>query len=93
MSELFVWYVLGINALNFLLFGLDKLFAVKRMFRIPENVLIGISVAGGALGGLFAMSLFRHKTKHKAFIISVLSALLCQLLIFGIYILRYNNIL
>ena len=42
----------------------DKKRAIKNKRRIPERILIGISIMGGALGFWIAMYLFHHKTKH-----------------------------
>jgi len=69
---------LGINALTFLLYGLDKRFAKKGMRRIPEKTLMGFAVVFGAPGALLGMLMFRHKTKHKKFIITVPLFLLLQ---------------
>lgn len=59
--------LLGINLLAFTLFGIDKLFAILHWRRIRERTLIGIALAGGCLGGLLGMYLFRHKTKKTSF--------------------------
>ena len=47
----------------------DKKRAIKNKRRIPERILIGISIMGGALGFWIAMYLFHHKTKHLKFIV------------------------
>ena len=78
-------YFAGMNLLTFLLFGLDKYQAVRHRFRISERVLLGTSALGGALGGLFGMLLFHHKTKKAKFRIwipSLLAAYLVFLLLF-----------
>jgi uncharacterized membrane protein YsdA (DUF1294 family) len=50
---------------------IDKQKAKKNRWRIPEKVLLGISFIGGSLGGIIGMYLFRHKTKHPLFYISL----------------------
>lgn len=70
-----------INVLAFLLYGIDKLKAKTHSWRIPENVLLLVAFAGGSLGALLAMFLFRHKTKHKKFTISVPIFFVCQVVI------------
>ena len=70
MKFLFIYLVL-INALACLLMLIDKIKAKKKMWRIPERVLLGVSAIGGSLGGLIGMQLFRHKTKHPQFAIGI----------------------
>ena len=48
-------------------YGADKWKAKRGKWRIPEKVLLGFSLLGGAVGGLLGMLLFRHKTKHWYF--------------------------
>lgn len=64
-------YLCIINAVSFLLMLTDKVTAKKNRWRIPESVLLGISFIGGSLGGVIGMYLFRHKTKHPKFYISL----------------------
>lgn len=47
----------------------DKKRAIKHKWRIQENVLLGISLLGGAFGFWLGMHLFHHKTKHLKFLI------------------------
>ena len=63
------------SALAFLLFGIDKLRAKRRAWRIRESVLLGITLLGGSAGALLGMSLFRHKTRHWYFWAVVLLSL------------------
>lgn len=64
-------YLIIINALGFALMLTDKQKAKKRVWRIPEKVLLGTAAIGGSIGVLLGMELFRHKTKHKRFAIGV----------------------
>ena len=57
----------AISFITFILYGADKSKARRGAWRIPEKVLLGFSFFGGAIGGLFGMNLFRHKTKHWYF--------------------------
>ncbi len=72
-------YLLLINALTFMIYGLDKRRAVKTRRRISERSLIALAVIGGSPGALAAMSIFRHKTRHKKFTLGVPIILLLQL--------------
>ena len=66
-SELkIVLCVLGVNLLCFLIFGLDKAFAVRRKRRIPEATLLTLSFLGGSVGAMLGMTVFRHKTDARA---------------------------
>lgn len=64
-------YLILVNAAAFLLMLIDKVKAKKKMWRIPERVLLGISAIGGSVGGLLGMQVFRHKTKHPQFAIGI----------------------
>jgi uncharacterized membrane protein YsdA (DUF1294 family) len=69
--KFFAIYLLIVNAAGFLLMLIDKIKAKKKMWRIPERVLLGVSAIGGSIGGLLGMQLFRHKTKHLQFTIGI----------------------
>ncbi len=64
-------YLCIINAAAFLLMLIDKAKAKKNRWRIPEATLLGVCAIGGSLGGIIGMYLFRHKTKHPKFYISL----------------------
>lgn len=70
-------YLVFINALTFILFGIDKKRAKKHKWRIPEKTLLGMCLIGGFAGGFLGMQAFRHKTKHWYFYaVTALSAVL-----------------
>ncbi len=66
-----LYYLILINVAAFLFMLVDKRKAIRKRWRIPERVLLGLSFIGGSLGGLLAMQLFRHKTKHLQFAIGI----------------------
>lgn len=70
MKYLLVYLVI-INALSFSFMLADKIKAKKKLWRIPEKVLLGTCAIGGSLGGLIGMRLFRHKTLHPQFSIGI----------------------
>ena len=78
MISAFAIYLIGINILTFLIFGADKWKAKRDKWRIPEDTLIWLAIAGGSVGALLGMYLFRHKTKHKKFLIGIPVILLVQ---------------
>lgn len=83
----FYIYILFLNAISFLLCLFDKIFAIKKRYRISEKILLLISLLGGVFGFLFASMLFRHKTKKKKFI-----GIIYLILILWIILLFYLNI-
>ena len=64
-------YLAGVNLVTFAAFGIDKWKAVRHRWRIPEATLLGLSLIGGAAGGLAGMRLFRHKTRKARFFVGV----------------------
>jgi uncharacterized membrane protein YsdA (DUF1294 family) len=69
--ELILLYLILINAAGLVLMLIDKRRAVKNLWRIPERTLLLLSLAGGCVGTLLGMRLFRHKTKKPAFSIGI----------------------
>jgi uncharacterized membrane protein YsdA (DUF1294 family) len=65
------WYLgwlLAWSVATFVLYGLDKRAARQGGLRVPEVVLHGLALVGGAAGGWAGMFLFRHKTRHPSFV-------------------------
>ena len=60
-------YLAAANVITALLYGADKAKARRGAWRIPERVLLGCGICGGALGALLGMRLFHHKTRHWYF--------------------------
>lgn len=63
--------------------GIDKRKAQKGKWRIPEKSLFLIALALGSVGSILGMYTFRHKTRHKSFVIGMPLILLLQLLLAG----------
>ena len=61
-------YLLLMSLVTFAFYAADKHKARRGAFRVPERVLLSLSFFGGAIGGLAAMRLVRHKTKHWYFV-------------------------
>ena len=66
MKYLF-YYLIIINVISFLFYGIDKLLAIFNKHRIREVFLHILSLFGGCLGSIEGMLLFRHKTRKKRF--------------------------
>lgn len=60
-------YFLIINVLSFAFFGLDKMLAQGKSWRIPEKKLWFLAVIGGSVGALIGMNFFKHKTRKISF--------------------------
>ena len=71
MTSILEIYLIAINLVTFFIYGIDKLKAKRGKWRIPESMLLTLAVVGGSIGALLGMLVFRHKTKHKKFIIGV----------------------
>lgn len=61
------YYLVAVNVVTFIVYGLDKWKARRGRWRIPESALLWLAVLGGSPAALLAMRLFRHKTKHSKF--------------------------
>lgn len=75
-------YLIGINIITFIVYGVDKYKAKRQKWRIRENVLMGLAAIGGFAGAFIGMQTFRHKTKHMKFVVGV--PLIAVLWIIGI---------
>ncbi len=60
-------YLIIINCITFVVYGIDKIFAIFHKFRIMEKFLFILSLIGGALGALLGMAIFRHKIRKVKF--------------------------
>lgn len=64
-------YFTVINVTGFVLTVSDKKKAKAGKWRVPEKTLFIVSILGGSVSVYLAMRLFRHKTKHKRFMIGI----------------------
>lgn len=77
--ELFISYLLVINACTFIVYGIDKLKARKGLWRIPEATLLILAAIGGSIGAWSGILVWRHKTKHWKFRLGVPAIFIIQL--------------
>ena len=63
----YIIYIIVLSLVAFIAYGADKRKARKGKWRISEKTLLTLSFLGGALGGIWAMKKFHHKTKHWYF--------------------------
>ena len=76
-----IFYLILINAAALLLMFADKQRARKKLWRIPEAILLFCAVIGGSVGALLGMSLARHKTRHLKFSLGLPVILILQVLL------------
>ena len=79
MLAMLVYYLITINVLTFIVYGVDKWKAHRGRWRVPEATLLGLTALGGSVGAWLAMQLFRHKTQKKKFRYGVPAILVLQL--------------
>ena len=78
LAVLALWMaVMGL--ILFCAMGADKRRARRGRYRIPEKRLFLLALLGGAPGGLLGMLAFRHKTKHRSFVLAFRGLSLLQL--------------
>ena len=58
---------------------LDKLYARKNLWRIPEATLLTVALIGGSIGSLIGMYTVRHKTRHLKFTLGIPLILVLQI--------------
>jgi len=66
----------------------DKRMARAGRYRVPENSIFLVAIAGGALGVWLGMEIFRHKTRHLKFKVFIPLILLLQIFLYWFYLYR-----
>ena len=79
--ELIAYYLIAINVLAFIAYGIDKWKAKLSRWRIPETTLLGLAVIGGSIGAWLGMKVWHHKTMHKKFKYGIPLILVVQIVI------------
>ena len=87
INQILPLYLITINAVGFLLMLADKSKAKRGAWRIPESTLMAVAAAGGSVGSLIGMQLFRHKTRHIKFTLGIPLILAIQI-ISAIFLMR-----
>ena len=82
-------YLVVINVLTFLTFGIDKWKAKKAKWRIREAALLVLAVLGGSIGAWLGMKVWHHKTLHKKFKYGVPLILVVQLVLLLAFLKAY----
>ncbi|MBQ2403048.1 MAG: DUF1294 domain-containing protein [Prevotella sp.] len=50
MNSILLYYIIGVNVIAFMVYGIEKLKARKGKWRISEYTLLLLAVAGGSIG-------------------------------------------
>ncbi|MBU5313023.1 DUF1294 domain-containing protein [Tissierella carlieri] len=82
-------YLISINLISFILFGIDKNKAEKKEWRISEASLLLTSILGGSIGSLIGIVVFKHKLSKKKFYIGIPCILILNKII---ELIIFNNI-
>ena len=79
MANTIMYYLIVINIVTFLVYGIDKWKAKQGSWRISEATLLILAVFGGSIGALLGMKVWHHKTQHKKFKYGLPLILLAQI--------------
>lgn len=69
--KILIIYSVIINFVSFAAFAVDKINACEGRSRIRIITLLGIAFAGGSIGAILGMYIFRHKTRVDYFTVGV----------------------
>lgn len=70
-----------VNAVAFIVYGIDKCRARNGKWRIPEATLLMLTVVGGSVGAWLGMKAWHRKTRHRKFRYGVPAILLLQIVV------------
>ncbi len=74
-------YLAVLNAVTFVVYGIDKFKAKKSKWRISETTLLGLAAIGGTFGAWLGMMAWHHKTLHKKFRFGIPLILIAQIVL------------
>ena len=62
-----ICYIVVINLVSLMMFGIDKYKARRGQWRIAEATLLAVAAIGGSIGARMGMKVWHHKTLHSKF--------------------------
>ena len=83
IANALLYYLIVINIVTFLVYGIDKWKAKQGSWRISEATLLILAVIGGSIGALLGMKIWHHKTMHKKFKYGLPLILIIQIILIG----------
>lgn len=81
MNDYIYYYLLAVNILAFVLFGIDKQKARRNLWRIPEKTLLLSALIGGSAGAILGMQFFHHKMRKPKFAVGVPVILVVEIVV------------
>ena len=82
----FIYYMILINGISIILYGIDKVLSIRKAYRISEFTLLMTGFLGGVIGSILGMKFFRHKTlKLKFKILNLLYLIMWCFIIYKLY--------
>jgi uncharacterized membrane protein YsdA (DUF1294 family) len=85
IQEAAIYYLVIINIITFLVYGIDKWKARKSLWRIREASLLMLAVLGGSIGAWLGMKVWHHKTQHKKFRYGIPAIIIVQIAVIGYF--------
>ncbi len=84
-------YLAVLNLLTWLAFAFDKSQSLAGRRRISERALLFLTLAGGTIGSLIGMNMFRHKTKKVSFQLPFFVIILLQVILIVWLVYHYTT--
>ena len=81
LTHILLLYLVAVNLVTFLIYGIDKFKSKRAKWRVPEATLLGLAAVGGSIGAWLGMKLWHHKTLHKKFRYGIPLILIAQMAI------------
>jgi len=83
MANALLHFLIVINVVTFLVYGIDKWKGKQGSWRISEATLLILAAIGGSIGALLGMKIWHHKTMHKKFKYGLPLILIIQIILIG----------
>ena len=80
-------WLIAITLVSFLTFGYDKAISGSKRTRVPEKVLLALTLAGGTIGTFAGRAIFRHKTIKMSFQNKLWFVVVVQIILVVVYFL------
>lgn len=82
-------YIIAINIVTFIYYGIDKWSAKKSWRRTPEIVLHGLALAGGSPVAFLSQKLFSHKESKTSFQVPYWLIVIIQVILICFYFFKW----
>lgn len=79
--QIFLVYLILINIISVIVTIVDKVCAIKHIWRVRERTLLILSAVGGSVSMFVTMQIIRHKTRHLKFMLGIPAIFIVQCLI------------